>query len=378
MKWADMVAYLKATHSEPLMIANIMTLDVQNCLDWIADAKTQGLTVRYVELGNEPDYEAELGHNGETQFWTVIDNYCQAYLQFAKAIKAKYPDIKLMGPTVAQVENHERKAGQPWLASQTDPWWVEKFLEECGPYVDVVSVHSYPYWVNDSELNLMTKTNHWAEFVPKIREAIQKNVPDRANQIEIAVSEWNSGDENPTTAKIVNGVFCADYLAQMALWGISQSNIWDMMTQKPGQGGGHGVIDPNNDTEHPFALRSTYWALDLMEHHFGTELYQAVTDNDDLSAYASKGGGKNYLMIINKNPKYAYSAKINLGSNEQGKSKLDFYRLSPSEFQWSENLYRAVINSGPSHLMGSTTVKSRFSATFPPYSVTCIEMTPAH
>jgi|GEM_PF-705708 len=378
MKWADMVAYLKATNSEPLMIANIMTLDVQNCLDWIADAKAQGLTVRYVELGNEPDYEADLEHNGEAQYWTVIDNYCQAYLQFAKAIKAKYPDIKIMGPVPAQVENHERKAGQPWLASQTDPWWVEKFLEECAPYVDVVSVHSYPYWVNDSELNLLTKTNHWAEFIPKIREAIKKNMPDRADKIEIAVSEWNSGDENSITAKLINGVFCADYLAQMALYGVSQSNIWDMMTQKPGLGGGHGVIDPVNDPDHPFALRSTYWAIDLMEHHFGTELYQAVSDTDDLSAYASKSGGKNYLMIINKNPKYSFSAKINLGPKEKGKKKLDFYQLGPNEFQWSENLYKAVINSGPSHLKGSSKVGSHFSATFPPYSVTCIEMTPAH
>ncbi len=378
MKWADMVAYLKATNSEPLLIANIMTLDVQNCLDWIANAKAQGLTVRYVELGNEPDYEPELAKNGETQYWTVIDNYCKAYLEFAKAIKAKYPDIKLMGPCPAQVENHERKEGSPWLADQAAPWWVEKFLEECGPYVDVVSVHSYPYWSNDSDVNLMSKTGHWAEFIPKIREAIKKNIPDRADKIEIAVSEWNSGDENSTTARLVNGVFCADYLAQMALYGVSQSNIWDMMTQKPGQGGGHGVIDPNGDPDHPFALRSTYWTLDLMEHHFGTEIYQAVTDQDDLSAYASKGEGKKYLMVVNKNSKTAYSAKINLGAGQKGKSKLDFYRISPNEFQWSETLYRAVINSGPSHLTGSTPVGNRFSATFPPYSVTCIEITPAH
>jgi hypothetical protein len=377
MKWADMVTYLKATNSEPLMIANMMTLDVQNCLDWIADAKAQGLTIRYVELGNEPDYESELAKNGETQYWTVIDNYCKAYLEFAKAIKAKYPDIKLMGPVPAQVENHERKEGQPWLAPQTAPWWVEKFLEECSPYVDVVSVHSYPYWSNDSDMNLMSKTNHWAEFIPKIREAIKKNMPDRADKIEIAVSEWNSGDENSTTARLVNGVFCADYLAQMALYGVNQSNIWDMMTQKAGQGGGHGVIDPQGDPDHPFALRSSYWTLYLLEHHFGTEIYQAVTDQEDMSAYASEGNGKKYLMVINKNPKNVYSAEINLGTGVTGKSKLDIYREGPNEYQWSENLYRAVINSGPSHLEGSQPVGSRFSMSFPPYSVTCIELTPA-
>lgn len=374
--WPAMVEFLKTTHSEPLLIANIMTMDVQNCLDWIADAKAQGLTVKYVELGNEPDYEQDMQYNGENQYWTVIDNYCQHFNEFAKAIKAKYPDIKIMGPAVAQVENHERKEGSPWLAAATSPWWVEKFLEESGPYVDVVSVHSYPYWSNDSDSNLLSKTSHWAEFVPKIREAIQKNIPDRYNQVEISVSEWNSGDENATTARLINGIFCADYMAQMMLYGVNQANIWDLYTQKPGLGGGHGIMDPNNDPDHPFEERAHYWALYLIEHHFGTTLYNASADNDDLDAYASTANGKRYLMVINKSPKKAYKTSINTGSSKTV-YKTDFYELSSREYQWSENLYRPVINSGPSHLKGGKAVKSRFVYTFPPYSITCIEMTPA-
>jgi hypothetical protein len=374
-KWPQMVEFLTKTHSEPLLIANIMTMDVQNCLDWIADAKAQGLTVRYVELGNEPDYEADLFYNNQNQYWTVIDNYCQHFIEFAKAIKSKYPDIKIMGPAVAQVENHERKEGSPWLAPASAPWWVEKFLEECGPYVDVVSVHSYPYWSNDSDSNLLSKTNHWAEFVPKIREAIQKNIPDRYKQIEISVSEWNSGDENATTARLVNGLFCADYLAQMMLYGVNQTNIWDLYTQKPGLGGGHGVLDPNNDPDHPFAERAHYWALYMMKHYFGTTIYQAVANNDDLSAYASTGDGKEYVMVINKSPKKAYKTAINTG-NSKARFKTDIYELSSKEYQWSENLYRTVINSGPSHLKSGKAVKSRFEYTFPPYSITCIVMTP--
>jgi len=66
-----------------------------------------------------------------------------------------------------------------------------------------------------------------------------------------------------------------------------------------------------------------------------------------------------------------------LGTPKKSKVKLDFYQLSSNEYQWSENLYRAVIDKGPSHLKGSQTVGSRFSYTFPPYSITCVEMTPA-
>jgi alpha-L-arabinofuranosidase len=330
-----------------------------------------------VEMGNEPDYEADLQFNGQGQYWTVIDNYCEHYLEFAKAIRAKYPDIKIMGPTPAQFQNHERKEGSPWLAPETAPWWVEGFLEKCGPYVDVVSVHSYPYWSNDSDSNLLAKTTLWSEYIPKIRAAIRKNIPDRYNQIEIAVSEWNSGDEVATTAKLVNGIFTAEYLAQMMVWGVNQTNVWDMFTQKPGQGGGHGMLDPTGDPDHPFAPRAHYWSLYMMEHYFGSTLYQAVSDSDELSAYASTGRGKKYLMFINKNSKDAFKTTINLGSSVKGKFNLHFYELSPKEYQWSENLYRAVINSGPAHFKSPRPVGNRFEYTFPPYSVTCIEMTPA-
>jgi len=40
-------------------------------------------------------------------------------------------------------------------------------------------------------------------------------------------------------------------------------------------------------------------------------------------------------------------------------------------------LYRAVINSGPAHLKAAKAVGNRFEYTFPPYSITCFEMTPA-
>jgi hypothetical protein len=378
--WPKMAEFAQSVpNSEVLLIANMMTMSVQDTLDWIADIKAKGITLKYVEMGNEPDFGAvNLVYQGQTQYWTVIDNYCQHYLEFAKAIRAKYPDLKLMGPAISQMDIRERKEGSPWLAAADSPWWVEKFLEECGPYVDVVSVHSYPYWSNDSDGNLMAKTSLWSEWVPKIREAIKKNIPDRYNQIEIAVTEWNSGDEVPTTAKLVNGIFAADYLAQMMTWGVNQTTIWDLYTQKPGLGGGHGTLNPDSDPSHPFSERAHYWAIYMMEHYFGTTLYQAVCDQDDLSTYASTGNGKKYLLFINKSPSTAYKTAVNLGAAFKSKVKLNFYQLSSNEYQWSENLYQAVINKGPSHLKGSQIVGNRFSYTFPPYSITCVELTPAH
>ncbi len=377
--WPKMAEFVQSVpNGEVLLTANMMTMSVQDTLDWIADIKAKGIPLKYVEMGNEPDYTQDLMYQGQNQYWTVIDNYCRHYLEFAKAIRAKYPDLKLMGPTTAHEDSRQRKEGSPWLASPDSPWWVERFLEECGPYVDVVSVHSYPYWSNDSDGNLLSKTSLWSGIILNIRDAIKKNCPNRYNQIEIAVSEWNSGDETPTTAKLVNGIFAADFLGQMMVWGVNQTNIWDLYTQKTGLGGGHGNLDPNNDPSRPFAPRAHYWALYMMEHYFGTTLFQAVANQDDLSVYASTGHGKKYLLFINKSNSTAFNTQVNLGTTGKAKSKLDFYQLSSNEYQWSENLYRAVIDKGPSHLKASAAVGSRFSYTFPPYSITCVEVSAAH
>ena len=218
-----------------------------------------------------------------------------------------------MGPVPAQVQNHERKEGSPWLAPETSPWWVEGFLEKCGSYVDVVSVHSYPYWSNDSDSNLLSKTSLWSEYVPKIRAAIQKNIPDRYKQIEIAVSEWNSGDENSTTAKLVNGIFTAEYLAQMMIWGVNQTNIWDMFTQKPGQGGGHGMLDPTGDPDRPFAPRAHYWSLFMMEHYFGSTLFQAVSSSEDFPPTPAPAAVRNTSCSLTRTPRTPLRRLVNLG-----------------------------------------------------------------
>ncbi len=377
--WPKMASFIKSMgpHAEILLIANIMTMSVHDTLEWIKNIKERGIKLRYVELGNEPDYAQSLEHNGKNDYWTSINNYCKAYLKFAKAIHAKYPHLQLMGPVCAQVNDHQQLEGEPWLAKPNSPWWVSQFLKKCAPYVNVVSVHSYPYWPNDSDQNLLSKISLWSKWVPKIRAAIQKYKPNSANHIQISVSEWNSGVENPTTARLVNGVFCADYLAQMMLWGVNQTCIWDLFTQKPGLGGGHGVMDPNNNPYEPFEPRATYWALDMLRNDFGTTLYQAVSNQPKLSVYASQKNGIKYLLIINQSPNTVYKTIINLGHQFiHQKSKLDFYTLGRNQYQWSVSLYRPVWNTGPLHQTGSHFIQSRFVYSVQPYSITCIKITP--
>ena len=373
LKWENMAGFIHklGPNAEALMTLNIMTDSVQSGLDWIADTRARGLKVKYVELGNEPDYEPNLVYQGKTAYWTVIDNYCLHYLEFAKAIRAKYPDIQLVGPCVAQLGNRQRAEGSPWLAGDDAPWWDGEFLKKCAPYVDVISLHTYPYWSNNSEANLMTKTSVVSDYMPRLRKAIAEYAPGR--KIEISVTEWNSGDENAMTAKTANGIFAADFMGHMLVSGVDSAMIWDLFTQKPGMGGGHGVLDATGDPTRPFSERSSYWALYMYRHYFGDTLTEASTGQSLISAYASTKGNVKYLMVVNKSADTVYQAQVEIGP---GAHQLELYKWGATEYQWSENLYRAVVNKGPQSQKSNTSVTGSFHYKFQPYSITCFKLTP--
>ncbi len=374
LKWDDMANFIKALgpNAEALMSLNMATNTAQEAVAWIADAKARGIKVKYVEMGNEPDYEPELMYQGVKNYWTVIENYCKHYIEFAKAVKAAYPDIKIMGPTVAQLGNRERKEGAPWLAPETALWWDGELLKRCGPYVDMISLHTYPYWSNDSEYNLMLKTNAVAEYMPKLKKAIAEYCPGR--NIEVSVTEWNSGDENAMTAKLANGIFTADFMGQMLLSGVSMSNNWDLYTQKPGLGGGHGALDPTGDPTRPYAERAHYWALSMYRKYFGDTLYAASTNQELLSTYSSTQGDTKYVMVINKSRDTKYTSKVEIGA---GTYNLELYSFGPQQYQWSENLYRAVVNKAPVKQTAGKPISGSFNYTFQPYTITAFKLTPA-
>jgi hypothetical protein len=152
------------------------------------------------------------------------------------------------------------------------------------------------------------------------------------------------------------------------------SNIWDLYTQKAGLGGGHGVLDPVSDPTRPFAERAHYWAMFMFRKYFGDTLYPASTDQEMLSAYASTQGNTRYIMVINKSRETVYPSQVDPGA---GTFQLEIYSLGPNQYQWSENLFRAVVNKGPVHQKAGKPVTGPFPYSFKPYTITCFKFTPA-
>jgi len=358
---------------------------------WLQDMKDKGIKYKYVEVGNEFDNKPDVpgpakANEGKSvlnsatdmkvkHWWTKIDNYCYVFNQAAYKIKKFDRTLKVMGPVPMQPMDQERLEGEPWKATGGDtPFWVERFLQKSGSYMDTLAIHEYPFWANNDARQLLSKPQTtWPVYMPAFRDWIKKYVNSKYpnKYVEVALTEWNSGDENVMTAMIENALFCADYLGSFMKSGGDMAFIWDIYTQKPGTGGGHGLMDEENDPTSKYSERSHYWVFDMYYNRFGTKIVQCDSSNPDLSVYASKVDDSTIaIMAINKTKLAISRAKINVaGKNVSGSAKA--WQLSEKEYVWSKELYRPIVNAGPTEINVNL---SNGTYDFPPYSVTVLQV----
>jgi len=359
-------------------------------IEWLLDMRNKGLKFNYVEIGNEMDNKPQVPgpssqkdiFNSPTdlknlQWWTLVDNYSKVFNKASYDIKTKVDkNLKIMGPIPMQPMNQERKEGEPWKADKNAPYWVEKFLSKSWQYVDVLTVHEYPLWANNNAVALLKKPQEtWPSYMPKYKEWIKKYVNSKKGyenkKIEIALTEWNSGDENSMTATIDNALFCADYLGSFIKQGGDIALMWDLYTQKPGLGGGHGVIDAENDQTSKFSERSHYWVMMLYGKYFNGKMLTTNSSSPNLSVYSAINKD-NKLVIVGINKTKLSSAEATFAIDGTGVGSGKAYQLSDKEFVWSKDLYRPIVNSGPSEI--NVNGGTNFKYSFPPYSIPVIEL----
>ncbi|MGD0674839.1 MAG: hypothetical protein ABSC94_05435 [Polyangiaceae bacterium] len=139
------VAYCRDAGAEPILQVPLVANNVdggaatpQNAADIVTYANVMmGYGVRYWEIGNEPDLYAT-DYDASFPIQTASD-YCtafQAYVAAMKAANAAGPDggtpIQFLGPELS----YKYIPGADWLTP---------FLDACKDYVDVVTIHRYPF-----------------------------------------------------------------------------------------------------------------------------------------------------------------------------------------------------------------------------------------
>ena len=127
----EALEFASAIGGELLITVNAVTGSVEEAADWIRYVNRDATRVRYWEVGNElyvnlSAFDPALGA-------VPPKDYAERYLQFAEAMRAADPSIKI-GAILDF--NYGLTTYRPF------PDWAETVLKTAGPQIDFVSVHN--------------------------------------------------------------------------------------------------------------------------------------------------------------------------------------------------------------------------------------------
>jgi hypothetical protein len=256
--------------------------------------------VVYWSIGNEPTlFAAELQATGKADDYNTVQ-YNQEWREFALAMKAVDPTIKLLGPEIHQFmanpeANPKDSAGRDWMT---------EFLRENGDLVDVITFHRYPFPKSRTDVgvtieDLRQQSQEWEGIIIYLRGLIQEIT---GRDIPIAITEvnthWNAaigGEATPESH--YNAVWLAEMVGRLMRQDVFMINHWMLAAQGGGQGG-WGMIARGE-------LRPSYYVYQLYS-QFGTEQVYAESGVEDVSIYAALREDGTLTMIV-----------VNLADTEQ-------------------------------------------------------------
>jgi alpha-L-arabinofuranosidase len=261
--------------------------------------------VRYCNITNNYNVKYwELGNELYAPYLKNAEEYAQTVREFATAMKAVDPTIKIGAVVV-----------DPLIGWKSDTW-NQILAEQAGQYIDFIIPHVYSYSNFDEQgkphipaiLALPVFYDRY-QAIPYLRGIFQQATG--STNIPVFVTEYNQEYYTPETLmSLVNSLFIADFLGVFMKNRVNGANYWVISGDRFG-----AFSNMMKSEKYP-----SYYALYLYRHHFG-EIYvesqlQSPTynvpkqignvlrgDYPYLSAYTSLSKDRStlYLMVINKN-----------------------------------------------------------------------------
>ena len=275
------IAYCRTLGAEPRIVVRLKGSTPANAAESVKYANvTKGYAVKYWGIGNEADLYA----NDDPSY--TVDKYDADWREFAQAMRAVDPSIKLIGPDVSQ-----------FTANPTDAFmkarvaWMSSFLKANGDLVDIVSIHrcplpkdiNTPITVDD----LRAGGKEWDQIIPTLRTLIKTQT---GKDLPVAVTEINSSwvANNGTDWSMdshMNAIWFADVLGRLIEQKVLMVDQFAIATQ-------YGIVGG-------LAINPIYYDY-LMYGQFGTKLVRSASDDPLVSVYASKrSDGTLAVMIVN-------------------------------------------------------------------------------
>ncbi len=319
------VAYCKAVGAEPILQVPLVANNVdggaatpQTAADMVTYANgTKGYGVQYWEIGNEPNLYATAQASG-FPIRTPAD-YCAQYAAYATAMRAANaatPDggapMQLLGPEI----------GQPDVA------WLTAFLDGCKDYVDIVTVHRYPFAGGEtSPSSALSDVTSFRSALASVASVVQSHA--RPNT-PLGVTESNLSWDyaltayTPTSLQASPGTFFAalwtadvmgtaleNRLWTFALWNIGEVSRSDSVL---------GFITGGQPTP-------GYYTEQMLSANFRGNALKPTGVPQGFSVYASHDPteGSSAVLVLNKRSE---SAKLTLAFDAQPPQTFDFPALS--------------------------------------------------
>jgi hypothetical protein len=358
------------------------------------------------EVGNEEYGSWEIDHHGTAGPGGVSTGAAHdpaTYAAFAQKFAALAAEIQAaagLPPISIGIDS-----GDPTGAS--DGNWTKNVLADglgLGFVPGFISDHSYmqaPGAESDSFLLDDTVAESgsvldWSTRYADYQTVLLQTLAGQASSVAVMATEYNSVYENPgkQSTSLVNGLFVAESLGSLLESGYSGGLVWDLRngwdpTQNNSnllygwrEGGDYGQLgDPNQSSPPatgPYVAYPGYYALQLASKIVasGGQVVPAASNYGDLEVYAVRqSSGDLDLLVINVNPAAAATEQFDLTGFQPG-GAVQVWQYGPAQdtaqSQSPSGASALAFSAGSVSLSGSD-----FSDSFPAYSMTVLELSPA-
>ncbi|MFH2104990.1 MAG: FG-GAP-like repeat-containing protein [Parcubacteria group bacterium] len=361
--------FAQDSNMQPTMVVNMRDTSPQAAAELVRKMNVQEKrNIKYWELGNE--------------IWawsdSYIDNkmYAQKIKEFSKAMKAVDPNIKI---------------GASLLLGFSD--WDVEVIKRSAPYFDFISFHYYPYniqsGISDNHIlaspyafgyNYQNNYGQGKGVVENAYDTIKKYAPGNESRIELAVTEYNTGDANQGT-DLIYGLTTADLLGQATTKKrVKLMQFHALMNESQWHWGSYTA---------DYRPKPTALAISLYSQHFGDKSLSTSVDNSPtfsvpakgnvpnlnnvpyLTSYASRSSDDKtlYLAVVNKHSVSDMSTTVKIDNASIGGQAKVYTMNGPSIHSNNNESDQVKITESSISNAGSN-----FKYNFPAHSVTILEL----
>jgi fibronectin type 3 domain-containing protein len=392
----DFIALATNIHSDAFIIVNYGTSTPAEAAYGVRMFNiTNHCNFKYWEVGNEVGGFWEWDWNTNAPFkahdpWTYAMRFTNYYAQ----MKAADPTIKI-GAVVditgdGTVNNYDHPVVNP-RTGVTHYGWTPVMLtymrsNNCIP--DFVIEHNYGPTAGDTQDLLYSKS--WASDTANLRQMLNDYLGSAATNVTLEVTENGTGGDRQGNS-LPGGLFYADSIGQILqtefnsrLWWDTRNGAETVADSDPEFYGWRTNADGSilGDGGIVYGLGGvgsaypTYYCAKLMPYFAkdGDTVVRATSDYPLLAVYSVKRtNGALTLLVINKSSSSNLTANINLSGY------LPYINATVYSYGIpQDDAARTGIGSPDIAQTNITDVQRSFSATFAPFSVTVMELTPGN